>query len=297
MTIQTLRHQYYVIRRIRKTTKVEQYLCREETDEKKKKRFDIFRIREKELAKRLVLFYNDQISNTAFRDFYECFTQDGDLYMVFRHRQAVSLIDKMETEGCGFKERLAIGKKILERLLLLNIPDILAYDVLKADTVQVTKTLDVYFQYTLQEIDKIGEITRRDVFHRLAVLMETLFSREISLEITRRIPKFVAGLREGEYEDLSEVYEAYTQMTRMLEGEMPAARPHTFLFRVWEAVKSAWKKISPLLKKLLIIALIFYIIYSLLFSGKEEKQKYDFSRIGTLEITEKGGEPEGAEGE
>ena len=83
MTIQTLKHQYYVLQKVRETKEFEQFLCREENETGEKLLFDIFQIKERELVVKLIMALMEQTKNRAFEDFYECFSRDGELFLVF----------------------------------------------------------------------------------------------------------------------------------------------------------------------------------------------------------------------
>ena len=293
MTIQTLKHQYYILQRLDETEVFIHFLGREEKDARGKRLYDIFQIRDRELAVKLIMIFMEQMSNRAFEDFYECFSRDGELYLVFVHKEAVSLAAKLEGEACVLKERTAIGKNILERLLLLNMPDMLAWDVLRADTIQVTPALDIHFLYSLKEISNFEAVTIEKTENRMADIFSLLFQRELSLESSPDIPVFLEHLRKGEYQDYRQVYEAYLRLAEQLESPSAALHPNTFWFRVWDRVKKVYQKAKPVLLTLLFLILVVYLIYSILYPASGQNEQYNFQQIGTLEIID--GEEEAEE--
>ena len=110
MTIQTLKHQYEILQKINTTDQIDQFLCTEELTENKTLYFDIFKVKQRNLIAKLILIFTEQMSNVAFEDFYECFSKDGALYLVFVHNEAVSLRQKLQREVCNLQERMQMGK-------------------------------------------------------------------------------------------------------------------------------------------------------------------------------------------
>ncbi len=292
MTIQTLKHQYYILQKLDETEALIRFLCREEKDARGKHLFDIFQIRDRELAVKLIMVFMEQMSNRAFEDFFECFSRDGELYLVFVHKEAVPLAQKLEEESCVLKERMSIGRNILERLLLLKMPDMLAYDVLRPDTIQVTAALDIHFLYTLSEIRDYETVTMEKVEERMADVFSLLFQRELSLESSPDIPAFLEQLRNGQFTDYRQVYEAYLRLTEQLESAA-SLKPNTVWFRIWEKIKAVLKRARPAAVALLVAALAIYLIYSIMYPAPAQNEAYDFQRIGTVEIRDSEGGTEG----
>ncbi|MCD8038027.1 MAG: hypothetical protein LUE96_02935 [Lachnospiraceae bacterium] len=235
---------------------------------------------------KFALIFTEQMSNAAFEDFFECFSKDGNLYLVFLHREAVSLSDKLSEESCLLKERLTVGRNLLERIVLLNMPDMLVYDVLDSDRIQVTPALDVFFLYSFQEIGILETITIGDVCKRMADTFAMLFEREISLEIDKEIPEFLEKLRACAYADYYEVYQVYLKLEEHLIQSGGTLKPNTFLFRLWEKVKWIFGKARPVLMTLAVLILAGWLIYSIMNPEASNDEKYVFQRIGTLNIQE-----------
>ena len=286
MTIQTLKHQYYVLRKLRTTETLEQYLCQEESRENQGQLYDIFQIRERELVIKLILYVTQQAENQVNEDFFEYFSKDGQLYLVFLHKDAVSLEEKLKTEECTLKERIVMGRKILERILLLDMPDLLVHDVLCDTNIQVTPALDIHFWYSLNEVSALEDVTISAVQARMADVFKTLFQRELKLQVRPEIPAFLERMHNREYEDYGKIYQEYQALTEILENNFDSLKPNSFLFRVWDKIKKIYKVAKPVLVVALVLLLAGYLLYSILNPAPTTSENYNFQRIGTLKISE-----------
>ena len=289
MTIQTLEHQYEIVQKIRTTDQIDQFFCIEETDNKKLY-FDIFKIKQRNLVVKLILPFTEQMSNIAFEDYYECFSKDGALYLVFVHKEAISLRQKLQGEVCNLQERLQIGRKILERILLLNMPDMIAYDVLEADRIQVTQALDISFLYELTEIEQFEQLHFLAVRQKMVALFEVLFERELLLDISEKIPAFFDYIRE-ESSSYLEIYQTYIRLMEQLQNPREALKPNTLWFRLWNWIKKLAVKLRGVAVVIVVILIAGYLMYSIINPAPSQKDKFCFQRIGTL-IIEQTEEPE-----
>ena len=290
MTIQTLKHQYEILQKINTTDQIDQFLCTEELTENKTLYFDIFKVKQRNLIAKLILIFTEQMSNVAFEDFYECFSKDGALYLVFVHNEAVSLRQKLQREVCNLQERMQMGRKILERILLLNLPDMMAYDVLEADRIQVTSALDIYFLYALEEIEQFEQLNFSAVRQKIVKLFEVLFERELLLDISEKIPAFLDYIRE-ESTGYLEIYQNYIRLMEQLQKPEEVLRPNTLWFRLWNRIKKLAVKLRGAFAAIIVIFIAGYLVYSILNPAPNQADKFCFQRIGTLTI-EQTEEPE-----
>lgn len=286
MTIETLQHQYYILQKISETKEMEHFLCREESSQKSSQVYDIFKIKDRRLAVKLILIFTEQMNHAAFSDFCECFSKNGELYLVFLHKKTIPLEEKLEKEDCSRQERILIGKKILEQLLLLDMPQFLAYDILNLKQIQVSEAYDVSFLYELNEIQNFEMIGMREIQNELANVMERIFQYELFLRISEEITEFLNRLKNNEYEDILQIYQAYLHLAETLEDSKSLLKPNTFWFRVWDKVKAFWKKVKAYLLGFIVLGAAVYLIYAILNPKPNTEESFDFQRIGTLMIEE-----------
>ena len=149
MMIQSLEKKYIVIKYSFSDSNVERYICQEETGGEK---YTIVRVKNRQWIAKAVEFLMHQRENSHFTDFTSCFFSDECLYVVMRYAEGISLEEKLQNEVSSLEERLAVGKGILERILILNMPDYFLKDCLKAESIILSASLEVSFQYELLNI-------------------------------------------------------------------------------------------------------------------------------------------------
>lgn len=287
MVIQNLKHEYEIIQKVLETDTIEYLLCKETG----KELLDMIRIKERSLTVKLIVPFSEQMSNVSFKDFRECFSYEGDLVLVFNHVEAKTMYKKLDEEECVLKERLEIGKNLFSKIILLNMPDFLLYEALYPDNVMVKATMDVEFAYIPYEIAEFEAHGFDEVCDSLADLMSKLFKREIDLKIGTKIEDFVKNLDEHLYNDYLEIFHDYQELMEWYLDENNQLKPNTFWFKLWEKIKLVAKKIKPWLVVIIIFILLGYVLY-LMFRpvNKPIEDKYDYIRIGNVEIQETEGE-------
>ncbi|MDE7298714.1 MAG: hypothetical protein K2N94_07775 [Lachnospiraceae bacterium] len=187
MIISTLERDYRVIHRGRETENFEVLLCRtgQETggaDCTLLRFFDreeIRRILEQNLLRRGI--------TESFTDYRESFIWHGDLVMVFRRREGTTLGHYLRTECPPPGRRLEIGRRLLERLLLMNMPDYLLAGILNEKCILVTEGGEVAIRYEPDEIH-CREQEREES-------LRSCFCRIFSLLLSEGQEKPAAGIR------------------------------------------------------------------------------------------------------
>ena len=285
MMISTLKHNYYVIQKLMDNTNLETYLCKEIKD-KSSILYRVVRIKHRDLTYKWITFFMEQKNNAAFVDYYDCFSKDGDLYLVFLHREYQLLMDKLNQEECGLKERLEIGKRILERVLLLNIPTILLYDVLSENSIAVSDSLEIAFDYNLVSIPFFEKIQMKDIQERFLVLLRSLFAHELLTEASDDITNFIKGLSEVEVHNCIEIYQSYEALYEKLSNAetLERIKPNTRAFRLWEYIKKAGKFIKPIFMLAILVLIFGYLIYSIVQQNTDVTEVINYQKIGTVTI-------------
>ena len=284
MTIETLEHQYYVVHKREDTPLYDLYHCRE-IKERRHESYDVFCVKDQGLIYRLIPEFTDKNIRTDFEDLYEYFSRDGNFYMVFMHSGGKTLFRMLEQERVSLQERLALGKNLLERILLLNMPETMLHQVLRDENLLALEDLEIRFQYALNDFPHASERLHGENVERLENIFRKLFEPELRLQKSNEILKFIQWLPQARQEGYLEIYRRYERLGETFaEGGKPTQlRPNTFLFKAWDKVKAA----LPVLKKMLILAalgvLLGYLIYSILFQN-QAVESFSFQNIGTLKI-------------
>lgn len=285
MRIQTLEKTYTVIKYCYADDHLVRYLCREEG---KKQIYSMVCIKDKMWIRGVTKFLMEQMENSHFTDFISCFFSEECLYVLMKYREGMTLTKMLQEMQGGLKVRMVTGKNILEKILLLSMPDYFLQDCLRGERIKVSPALEIEFQY---ELDNIYQFESCDFCHVQACLgriFQELFQWEIKKDVFPPVRHFCHNLCRGEYRDILEIYEAYQELCRYMEEIPPEKRkqPRTWEFRVWEKIHrkiASLKKICGIV--LLMLALIFlvYTVYQTVCPGGE---KQIFTSIGTLKIRE-----------
>lgn len=298
-------HDYYVIQKFYENNYLDVLLCSELTKENEAPaqqigssgaKYRIIRIMDKKLIYELLPFFAEQKSNTAFTDYCGCFSKDGFLNLVFTHSDYTGLFDKLKNELCPLRERIEIGKKLLEHIIMQNVPDFILYDALAADNVTVSNALDIKFNYRLESALQHASIGIDDVRDRLKIIYERLFDYEIQRMASAEIDDFLNDLGKTRFGNYFEIYKRYEQLyDKLLAGELAAAvRPNTFLFRLWARIKRLIKYVRPAISFVLMALMVAYLLYTILHREVDAAKVFNYQQIGTVEIIEGNNETENA---
>lgn len=284
MIIETLKHQYYVIHKKESVGSYELFQCTE-LKEKRYEYYDVFRVTDAGLIYRLIPEYAGPELLTSFEDFYECFSRNGELYLVFVSRRGRRLAQVLREEYNSLEERLLLGKKLLERILLLSMPEAMLHQVLREENLEVGEDLEIRFRYSLKKYPlNTDELHGRNI-QSLGGIFEQLFETELRLKKSAVLQEFIRWLYQAVREEYLAVYRRYEELCGTLKdgGTLPGLRPNTLGFRVWNRIKAVLPVLKKVLLAVLLAAMASYLLYSVLYPGQPETSPA-FQQIGTLEI-------------
>lgn len=283
MMIQTLGRKYNVIRYVYSDSNTERYICMEEEEGTN---YTVIRIKNRMWIMRTMEFLMRQMENHAFTDFVSCFASGEYMHVVMKYAEGIPLKGKLQDENCPLEERMAIGKAILDKIMLLNMPDYFLQDCLKQESIIVSPALEINFRYCLSDINQYGRVQFRDVQICLRRLFEALFGWEMDRRVLAPASRFCSLLKRGEYQDILAVYADYGAICREI-GDIPAvelATPRTRGFLAWERIKRCFAPVKKILFLLVMLCAVFFLVYSVYESMQEGGRKELFEYIGTLEI-------------
>lgn len=279
MVIEALDVRYTVIRCDFSDSNVERLICRDETG----KRFVIIRIKNKEWIVNSMEFCMRQTENKPFTDFVSCFVSEKHLHVVLHDTEGVTLTRKLAQEECPIDERLAIGRGILDKVILQNIPFYFLKACMKPESIMISPGMDIDFRYTIS--GGVEDIRFGEVQTGILQLFEKLFWKEIRQRV-KPVNDFCHCLRREKLQGIMEIYTAYDVMCKELQnsdtGEMQM--PQRRLDLLWNRVKGyagTFRKICAVLLMLLAVGFLIYAIWSLQDDGGSRE---NFTHIGTLEI-------------
>lgn len=279
MVIRTFEHEYPVIGVKESGEQYDTYICRDVSNGGMCR---IMSIKDRSMFPEIVSWLTDTINRQAFTDYREHFIFDGQLCIVMKFTQGVTLSARLATESVPFRERLEIGRRLLEKVVLQDIPDHFLAKCFEPEHIVLDKDLTVSFNYPIEEIiNERSSECKRDI--------ETVFRLLFEKELARKVPDLLMAffkrlpvLTEMSMIDLYSEY--YLMMGKLEKYDESSEQPKTFWYKLWNKIK----KLLSILKKLLIILLIVlsivYLIYTIIDPNKNKNSNGHFKSIGTVEI-------------
>lgn len=282
MIIQNINRCYEVIRQLESTNKMTQFLCQEQ---QLQKAYLLVRINDGVLAKRFTLFLEEKIKGSEFSDYVECFQQEGTFYAVFTYSLEQSLTDKLSRERCGRKERAEIARKLLERVLLSDPHPYFMRNALKPELITVSRSLDVAWNYHMENIEGFDLCTMEMVFARLAEVMQLIFNEELNKKLYPLLDDYLLTLTEMKMQTYLDLYREFIPVFEALRQEDQEERlPQTRLFRLWERIKKLLGFMKKVLMVVLLIATVWYVVYSFQNSKGSGSVQQTIKQIGDIVI-------------
>lgn len=288
MVIQTLGKNYTVIQYCYSDSNIERFLCKIEGEESL---YTVVCIKNREWIMTTVEFLMKQKENFYFTDFIDCFTGNEFLYIVMKYARGISLEEKLKNESCSRVERLAMGRALLEHILVLKIPDYFLQDALSTDLIVFVHGMELAFRYELAFIHEYETFDFARVQEKLYKIFQLLLEEELKKETLAEAMNFCLKLKNAEFETCLEVYTAYRQVIKQAEAmsEEDFKLPKTLPFRLWERIKGYLPLIKRMCAIALMMAAIVFLIYTCRKSLQDGREKKSFDSIGTLQIEEEKG--------
>lgn len=282
MVFKTVSTVYHVISCEQTEGDVKRFLCRDGRNE----RCMLFQVCEAEDFSGVIRYFTELSQNRKFRDFKECFVQDGSFFLVMAHGDGQRLAVMLEREKMSVAERLELGAKLLEKLILLDMPYYIMSEVMDSNYITFTEDGKVGFLYRFFEISECVCNKKREAMEKLADVFSELFAKELGYEVVPPLKKFLSRVRGAVFENLTELYREYLDMAELVRKipEEELKKPKNKWFLYWEQIKAwaqKWKKAALLFLLLFVLFYVCVNIYQYLRPKGEEKV---FETIGTVTV-------------
>ena len=149
--------------------------------------------------------------NPAFTELKEYFVEQEALYLVFPYPQGNSLETCLtEKQDWTAMERFYVGQAVMERMILLQVPDWLLGGVLEAAAIYPEQ--DPVGFYYLYRDPADGKPGWEGIQTGLTALATELFGKEIGGGRYAEIEAFRDRLENGAYADIMEIYRSYLEL-------------------------------------------------------------------------------------
>lgn len=284
MLIQTFERGYQIISHVLSNDTGEIVICRDVATDQE---YTVLRLKNKDIVSGLMVYLNTNVNPETFVDFVEHFVFEGDLCIVFKYNRGLSLSEKLKREYCSLSERMTIGRRILDRIVLLDMPLYFLKNCLAGERIIVKPSLDILFNYVPGDIRDFAAADDRAALKAFTAIFRMLFGDELARESAPPFNEFYAALQEEQQFDSIELYKQYTQMCREVEiiPEEEIVKPKSKWFLLWERVKGFARALRRFLALALLVLAVVYLAYTIGdFINPKVTPVKQFDFIGTLKI-------------
>lgn len=286
MIIETYDKTYNVIQHRETGLDKNIYLCKNKEDNQL---YTIIQLKDKKITASVLEFLCDQKRNAKFSDYVEYFVYKEDLHVVFRSTKGMTL-EKHLQQICTLEERMEIGKKLLEKLVIFQLPSYFLCQCLEPQHIFVTDSLEVMFDYTLDRLGEYDSFTFKQAEAYLYRVLKSLFRKELKNKVIVPMESFLNELQNYDEFDCLDIYKSYCvacdEIRKIPEEELFVSGNWTFRF--WEKVKRFCKVIRGSILLLLFLGVFIYMVYSIWNSFQIKGYQKNYHAIGTVEIGDDG---------
>jgi hypothetical protein len=247
--------------------------------------YTIIRIKDKQVTNQIIEFISEQKNNKKFVDLVEYFAYKGELHIVFSYMEGMSLEKRLQ-QNCSLDERMEIGKKLLEKMVLYQLPFYFQCQCMKMENIIVTDALDVGFQYTLENVEEYSSYTWQMASAYLYRILKSLFAKELKKNVLEPMKEFIGRIQKDEKGDYLKIYREYCSVCEEVR-EIPEEElqiPKNWLFRCWTKIKSVRGIIKGTMMTLIFLCVFGYMVYSIYRSFQIKGYKQHFESIGTVQM-------------
>ncbi|MFA7468008.1 MAG: hypothetical protein WCY82_07055 [Desulfotomaculaceae bacterium] len=288
MLIQTIKRDFAVLRMLESTRDLDIAVCRDLLEQQDRV-YLVLTLKNPDLIYKTLPFFTKLKQNASFSDFRECFAQDGQFFLVFSYYDKPLLVEKYSAGSYALVERLEIGRSLLSRMVLLDMPPSLQYDALQERNLVLDDALQVWFNYRLEEISSYPSLTGARVQAELARIFRMLLGKEIATEVAPELLLFINNLVHGSFKDYLDVYKAYDEVYTLLMSleEKGEIEPKSLLFRLWERAKALAGYVRPVLATVVLVTALGYLFFTFMHppnTAGTGASQIIIEKIGTVDI-------------
>lgn len=263
---------------------IRQYVCRDVEDVSGRE-YRAVRIPSELVTGELIRYLMEQVHNKSFREFVNYGTDAAYLTVLMDCKKGTSLAKLLSWERMTLRERLEIGEKLLEHLLLADFPTYFLCAALEPERVKVNSAMDFGFDFDLSGLVDFDKADFSMACKKLADTLSPLFEPELKRRAFPDMEGFLYGLRHGEGESLLSVYQRFLSICReWRDKDEDRLESRSMAFVVWEKMKGLGRFLRGCGKVALVLLAAAYLVLSLRQLAKPDAVWQVYSRIGELEV-------------
>ena len=286
MIIRVLNRNYFVQQTIPSEQGLLQYVCTNVAEDDGKL-YRIVRIPLPEVTPELVRYLADIFRKERFRELVQ-YANEGEYLQVVTDcgsAKAKSIRERLAESKVPLKERLAMGEKLLERLILSEVPAFFALSALDDTHIRFTDSLDCCMTFELDQLPDFEKAGTADVIRQVRVVLAGLFRKEIKDGKLPDLEVFLKRIEVGAFRELLPLYTDYRTMAAELSKlDEDKLEPKSLPFRIWEWLKSAFRFLKKLFFLVVILMAVAYLVLSVRNFLAPTEHLAVYNQVGDLQI-------------
>ena len=286
MIIRVLDRNYFVQQTIPSEGGLLQYVCTNVAEDDGKL-YRIVRIPLDEVTPELIRYLSDIFRKERFRELVQYANERDHLQVVTDcgSARAKSIAERLSESKVPLRERLAMGEKLLERLILSDVPAFFAVSALDETHVRFTDSLDCSLTYELEGLLNFQEAGMDAVIKKVRLFLAGLFKKEIKDGKLPDLEVFLKRIEVGSFRELLPLYTDYRTLAESLSAvDEDTLEPKSLPYRIWEWIKSAFRFLKKLFFVVVILMAVTYLVLAVRNFLAPTKQMNVYSQVGDLQI-------------
>ena len=286
MVIRVLDQNYFVLQTLPSETGLLQYVCKNVAEDDGHV-YRIVMVPPEETSPELIDWLFKIWKAGRFHELKQYASEGDSLKIVVDcgYEAAVSLEEMLDSEPISLKERTHMCTKLLERLILSDVPDFFAVHSLDPKTVCYTESMDCCFRFELESLLKYAEADRLKTFQKLRAVMRKLFSQELREKKMPELKSLLDRILQQEFPDMMEIYKAWLPIAeKYADMEESRLEPVSLGTIIWKMVNKVVDFIKKWMGLVIILIALAYLVISIRNFMAPTKQKDVYNAIGDMTI-------------
>ncbi len=286
MIIRVLDRNYFVQQTLSSENGLLQYVCTNVAEDDGKV-YRIVRIPLPEVDSGLIRYLSDIYREGRFRELAQ-YANEGSFLQVVADcglQKAKTMKDLVEEGGLTLRARLNMGEKLMERLILSDVPDFFALGAMDTEHIRFTDAMECSFTFELEGLKDFEQADTAEVHQKLRKVLDELFAKELKDDRVPELRPFLDRISQKEFSTNMALYQAYQPLAEEIGlRDEKSMEGMSLPYRIWNKIKSFFGFLRSVFFVVVILIAIAYLVMSIRNFVSPTKQKDVYHSVGDLEI-------------
>jgi len=286
VVIRVLDQNYFVLQTLPSETGLTQYVCKNVSADDGLV-YRIVQIPMEETTPELLAWLSQLFRAGRFRELVQYASERDRLQVVVDcgPEEAAQMEQILVQEKPSLKERFRMGGKLLERLIISDIPACFAIPALDALHVRYTPALECSLSFELDQLPAFFAADQDKFWSRLRRVLRRLFTEELRDRKLPELKAYLDRLLEQDFSDMLEAYKAWLPIAEQYsEAEEEKLEAKSLPYVIWDKIKAFWHFLKSLFFLVVLGIALFYLINSVRTFLAPTEQKDVYEMVGDLPI-------------